>query len=94
MKTLLLPVIFILAISQSPIAEAAIRTTILNVSGMTCVTCPLTIKTALKKVPGVSKVAVSYKTKQAVVTFDNAKTSVKTLRKATADVGFPSTVSK
>lgn len=94
MKTILLSVIFVLASTQSTVAEAAIRTTILNVSGMTCVTCPLTIRTALKKVPGVSKVAVSYKTKQAVVTFDDAKTSVKTLRETTANVGFPSTVGK
>lgn len=94
MKKLLLPVIFVLAMSLSSTAEAAMRTATLNVSGMTCVTCPLTINTALKKVPGVRKVAVSYKTKQAVVTFDDAKTNLKTLRKATAEVGFPSTVSK
>ncbi len=94
MKALLLAVIFVLASFQSPIADAATRTAKLDVSHMSCATCPLTVKTALKKVPGVSEVAVSYETKQAVVTFDDAKTSVETLRKATADVGYPSTVSK
>lgn len=94
MKALPLAIIFILASFQPTIVDAATRTAKLDVSHMSCVTCPLTVKTALKKVPGVSEVAVSYETKQAVVTFDDAKTDVETLRKATADVGYPSTESK
>lgn len=94
MKALLLATTFALACCQCTAASAATRTAKLDVSHMSCATCPLTVKTALKKVPGVSVVAVSYETKQAVVTFDDAKTNIKTLRKATADVGYPSTVSK
>jgi len=93
MKPLLLAVIF-MASCQSTTADAATRTAKLDVSHMSCVTCPLTVKTALKKVPGVSEVAVSYETKQAVVTFDDARTDVETLRKATADAGYLSTESK
>ena len=44
------------------------------------------------KVEGVSKVNVTFDTREAVVTFDDAKTSVQKLTKATADAGYPSSV--
>ncbi len=55
-------------------AWAASKTVTLNVPGMTCPACPITIKKALNKVSGVSKVEVSYEKKEARVTFDDAKT--------------------
>jgi periplasmic mercuric ion binding protein len=74
----------------SSIAFAAVKTLTLSVPGMTCELCPITIRKAVSRVPGVSKVDASYDTKQAVVTFDDAKTSVEALTKATANAGFPS----
>jgi mercuric ion binding protein len=62
----------------------------LNVPTMDCETCPLTIKAALVKVPGVSSAKVSYQKREAVVVFDDAKTNVETLKKATEDAGYPS----
>jgi mercuric ion binding protein len=50
------------------------------------------VKSALTKVQGVSKVEVSLERKQAVVTFDDAKTSIAALTLATANAGYPSTV--
>jgi mercuric ion binding protein len=69
---------------------AATQTTTLKVPGMTCPACPITVKKALQKVPGVSKIDVNYPQKEVVVTFDDAKTNEKALMKATTDVGFPS----
>ncbi len=69
---------------------AATKTVTLDVPGMTCPACPITIKKALNKVQGVSKVDVNYEKKQAVVTFDDAKTETKALVKATTDAGYPS----
>jgi hypothetical protein len=37
---------------------------------------------------------VSYERKQATVVFDDTQTTVATLTRATADVGFPSTLQK
>ena len=74
----------------SPFALAAVKTVKLSVPGMTCELCPITVNKAISRVPGVSKVEVTYDTKQAVVTFDDAKTTVDALTKATADAGFPS----
>ena len=73
-------------------AYANDKTVTLSVPGMYCEACPATVSKALKKVNGVEKVAASFETKEAVVTFDDAKTSVDALRKATADAGYPSTV--
>lgn len=78
------------ALLFTPSIWAAVQTTTLKVPGMTCPVCPITVKKALQKVPGVSKIEVDYARKEVAVTFDNAKTSEAALTKATADVGFPS----
>jgi mercuric ion binding protein len=39
---------------------------------------------------GVSSVEASYEKKEAVVTFDDAKTTVEALTNATANAGYPS----
>jgi mercuric ion binding protein len=71
-------------------AWASPQTVTLNVSGMTCAACPITVKKALEKVGGVSKVDVRYEKKQVLVTFDDAKTNTDALVKATMDAGYPS----
>ena len=73
-------------------AWAGDKTVTLSVPGMNCAACPITVKQALTKVAGVRKAAVSYDTKEAVVTFDDAKTTVSALTKATENAGYPSTV--
>lgn len=80
----------LLAALASTAAFAEKRIVTLSVPGMNCELCPLTIKKAISKVPGVVSVDASYEKKQAVVTFDDSKTSVEALTKATANAGFPS----
>ncbi len=74
------------------VAHAAGKTVTLSVPGMYCEICPVTVSKALKKVNGVQNVKASYETKEAVVTFDDAMTSVRALEKATASAGYPSTL--
>jgi mercuric ion binding protein len=69
---------------------AATQITTLKVPGMTCPTCPITVKKALQRVPGVATIAMNYPQKEVTVTFDDAKTNEKALVKATSDIGFPS----
>jgi len=71
-------------------AWASPKTVTLNVSGMTCAACPITVKKALEKVAGVSKIDVQYEKKQVVVTFDDTKTNTDALVKATTNAGYPS----
>ena len=69
-------------------------TTVLDVPGMTCKFCPITIRKALEKVPGVINVKSEFETKTATVTFDPSKTSVEVLINTTANAGYPSTLKK
>ena len=66
------------------------KTVTLSVPGMTCSACPITVKKALQNVAGTEKVAVTYEPKEAVVTFDDSKTTVEKLREATTKAGYPS----
>lgn len=75
-------------------AALAATTVTLSVPDMSCSTCPIQVKKALSKVPGVSQASASLEKKEAVVTYDESKTNVEALMKATADIGFPSTVKK
>ena len=75
-------------------AWAANATVMLAVPGMSCAVCPITVKKALKNVPGVAIVEVNFENKIAVVTFDDAKTNVDALTHATTDAGYPSTVTQ
>ena len=81
-----------LAAALSTPAWAATKTVTLSVPGMTCAACPITVKKALTKVDGVQKAEVSYGKREAVVTFDDAKTNADALTKATANAGYPSSV--
>ena len=73
-------------------AWAKDQTVSLTVPTMDCATCPITIKAALMRVPGVSKAKVSYARREAIVVFDNEKASLDDLKKATTEAGYPSFV--
>lgn len=75
-------------------ALAAPKVVTLVVPGMTCPACPITVKKALFRVQGVTKVDVIYDKREAVVTFDDAKTSVQKLLAATESAGYPSSVER
>lgn len=71
---------------------AAMKTVTLEVSGMTCNTCPITVRKALEKVDGVKQTKVDYDSKTATVEYDDAKTNPKQLTEATTNAGYPSKV--
>jgi mercuric ion binding protein len=59
---------------------------------MNCAACPITVKKALTRIAGVNEVDVDLEKWRAVVTYDDARTSVAALTKATSEAGYPSTV--
>ncbi len=71
---------------------AASRTVALAIPGMTCAACPITLKIALNRITGVTATMVNFEKRQATVTFDDAKTDVEALIRATGDAGYPSTL--
>lgn len=71
---------------------AAQKTVTLGVPGMTCGACPITVKKAISKVNGVTQTEVDFDKRQAVVTYDDAKSSADQIMRATANAGYPSTI--
>jgi mercuric ion binding protein len=86
----LIAALFALGLVVSSAAFAGEKTVTLAVPGMYCSACPITVKASLVAVPGVEKVVVSLADKTAVVTFDDAKTTLPALITATTNAGFPS----
>lgn len=70
-------------------ALAAERTVMLTVENMTCSLCGPTVKKALMRVGGVSKVAVATDKGTATVTFDDAQATIEALIAATTNAGYP-----
>ena len=81
-----------LAVALSAPASAATKTVTLSVPSMTCATCPITVKMALSKVEGVIEAKVTWEPREAVVTYDDAKTTPAALTQATENAGYPSTL--
>lgn len=74
----------------SAAAWASPKSVTLDVPGMTCPACPITIKKTLLKQPGVTSIAVRYRKKELMVAFHDAKTTATAIIKSTASIGFPS----
>ncbi len=87
MKKLLTAIL--LAVLTIPV-WAASKTITLSVPTMDCPVCPITVKKALTKIVGVSQTVVNFDKRQAVVTFDDTKTSIEALTHATKYAGYPS----
>lgn len=94
MKILIIATVTLLACCKCSVGYTASRTAILDVPGMNCATCPLTVKLTLSRVDGVREVDVSYKDKRAMVIYDDEITHLDSLIKATTNAGYPATPSK
>lgn len=87
-----LALILVLVTSFTTLAFAGTQTVTLSVPGMTCAACPIIVKKALNRVDGVTDVEISYEMREAVVTFDDTRTSIEEIIQATANAGYPSQV--
>jgi len=70
------------------------QSVILDIKGMDCASCPLTVKMALKKAPGVAEVKVDYQTRTAEVRYDADKTTPGRLAQTVSDIGYPASARK
>lgn len=93
LKSIILTISFVTALSTSIVSSAAIQQVTLKVAGMTCSSCPFTVKKALSKVKGVQQVKTNLKLKQAIVRYDDTQTSPQKLAAATTNAGYPATIS-
>jgi len=81
----------LLALNITP-TLAAQKTVTLAVPGMRCAACPITVRKSLTQVNGVIRAEVDYGKRQAMVTFDDARTNIEHLTRATAEAGYPSSI--
>lgn len=73
------------------VLAADLQTVVLDVQNMSCELCPITVKKALDKVPGVAASKIDFAKKTATVTFDPDRANVAALVEATTNAGYPST---
>ena len=59
------------------------------VENMSCALCPVTVKTAMQRVPGVKSVEIDFKAKTATVIFDPSVTTVEAIAAASTNAGYP-----
>ena len=67
---------------------------VLEVPGMNCSLCPITVKKALQRVPGFLDAQVDLDTRRAVVRYDDGKATPEALAKAVTEAGYPATVAR
>ncbi|MEK6664076.1 MAG: cation transporter [Pseudomonadota bacterium] len=75
LKQAMLPITLAFLLGASFAAHAAPRSVTLELEGMYCPMCPVTIKTALDFADGVDETKVTRNPDQAVIRYDDAKTS-------------------
>jgi len=64
------------------------RTDTLKVEGMVCGHCEIAVKDAVRKLPGIKKIKVSRRKKQAVVEYDDEQVGVGDIRQAIVGIGY------
>lgn len=72
------------AVEQS----ASLRTVAIPVDGMICQVCAGSVKSALKKVEGVSDAEISLERRNAVIRYDERKVNIDALTRAIKEAGY------
>lgn len=65
---------------------------VLDVPGMNCALCPVAVKKALERVPGVVAASADLASKTAQATIEPGRTNADALAKAVSHAGYPATV--
>lgn len=74
---------------SATVAHGAEQRVTLAVENMTCAACPITVRTAIERVPGVRDVDIDFENKTAAVLFDDAQATVEALEEASRLAGYP-----
>ena len=89
MKTMIITYVFVLLTSTGAFAQSNNRVVELQVDGMYMDTCPVLLKSAVRKIRGVKNVEASLEDKSATIEFDSEMTSVEMIQDVIRDqAGF------
>lgn len=85
---------FAACVLLSPIATYAgeAKVALLDIPGMNCSLCPITVKKALQRVPGYLDAEVDLDSKRARVRYDSDRVTPDGLASAVTNAGYPATV--
>ena len=64
------------------------ETTVVKISGMTCMGCVGSVKRVLDGIDGISRAEVTLQPGQAAISYDAAKTSLGAIKAAITDAGY------
>ena len=81
-----------LLVLSTPALAGEPKLAVLDVPNMFCSLCPVTVRRALMRVPGVLEAKADLATKSAEAKYDPDKISPEALAKAVSDAGFPATL--
>ncbi len=87
--TKLLMSVLLVAVTGNSAANQPLSKATFDVEKMSCATCPITVRTAMQRVKGVSEVRVDFESKSATVTYDPNTTTVQEIADASSNIGFP-----
>ncbi|HWH38624.1 MAG TPA: cation transporter [Usitatibacter sp.] len=83
-----------ISLAVLPALAAPTQQVVLDVKGMDCAACPITVKAVLRKQPGVEEAKVDLEKQIAEVRFDAAKVTPDKLAAAVSEAGFPASPRK
>jgi mercuric ion binding protein len=81
-------IILLLALLASPVI-AAERSATFSIANMSCALCPITVKSAISRVPGVISVEVSADPGRAVVRYEDSQATTVAIAAASTNAGYP-----
>ena len=64
------------------------QTATIEIKGMTCMGCVISIKNVVRNVPGIAQLEVTLDPAQAIIQFDPENTSLNQLKETIIDAGF------
>jgi len=77
-----------MAKQNSPKKEQKNKKVVLDIGGMSCVTCSQTIEKRLSKLKGVTQATVNFAAEKAIVDYDPNALNPKTIEDAIVEVGY------
>ncbi len=82
------------ALKDSGISENMLKEITLDVPGMNCASCPVTVQKSLIKLDGVISAEASLDTKKAIVKYDPSRVSAAQMIEAMTNAGYKSSIFK
>ncbi|MDQ6987533.1 MAG: cation transporter [Mariprofundaceae bacterium] len=91
-KLLLLTVFFSIVVIYAQNGVAREQTVTMHVSGMTCATCPISVRHRALQMKGVHSASVDLNTALATVSYEDNEQSPQTIAQAITKLGYPATI--